>query len=135
LRAPGCTKLARFQPSSREFAGMGTAWATRAELGEAGLHDAIVALFAMTAGFTASGISANLYRLLAKDAQSAVGRATFVAVMIFAGPSVLFENAARAWREKSCSGVAFWLAAAVAGYWSLALGLLVIQVALALKVQ
>jgi hypothetical protein len=53
--------------------------------------------------------------------------------MIFAGPNVLFENAAKAWREKSCTAVAFWLAAALCGYWSLAIGLLVIQLGLALR--
>jgi hypothetical protein len=100
---------------------------------EVGVHDTLVAIFAMAAGFTASGIISSLYRLLAKDTGSSLGRTIYVAVMIFAGPTVLFENAARAWREKSCSGVAFWLAAALSGYWSMALGLLVIQLGLALK--
>lgn len=99
------------------------------------MHDLTVALFAMTTGFTASGICANLYRLLVKDGASSIGRATYVAVMIFAGPNVLFENAAKAWRQKSCTGVAFWLAAAIAGYWSLALGLLVLQIVIALKAR
>jgi hypothetical protein len=93
----------------------------------------MVALFALTAGFTASGISASLYRLLVTQTRSSLDRVIYVGVMIFAGPTVLFENAAKAWREKSCSGVAFWLATALAGYWSLAIGLLVIQVGLALK--
>jgi hypothetical protein len=100
---------------------------------EAGVHDVLVALFAMAAGFTASGITSSLYRLIAKDAVSSFGRAIYVAVMIFAGPTVLFENAASAWRKKACSGVAFWLAAALSGYWSLALGLLVIQLGLAIR--
>ncbi|MGH6879076.1 MAG: DUF6949 family protein [Rhizomicrobium sp.] len=113
--------------------GTGAASAEFVEHREAGLRNVIIALFAITAGFTASGISASLYRLLAKNTASSLGRATYVAVMIFAGPTVLFENAARARREKSCSTVAFWLAAALAGYWSLALGLLVIQLGLALK--
>lgn len=99
------------------------------------MHDVLVALFAMAAGFTASGITASLYRLLAKESVSSLGRAVYIAVMIFAGPTVLFENAAKAWREKSCSGVAFWLAAALSGYWSLALGLLVIQIGIALRAQ
>lgn len=99
------------------------------------MHDVLVALFAMAAGFTASGIASSLYRLFAKDTGSSLGRSIYVAVMVFAGPTVLFENAARAWRQKTCSGVAFWLAAALSGYWSLALGLLVIQVGLALRVQ
>ena len=97
------------------------------------MHDLVVALFALASGFTASGIIANSYRMIASDKGSPFGRAAYVAVMIFAGPNVLFENAAKAWREKSCSAVAFWLAAAVSAYWSLAIGLLVIQLGLALK--
>ena len=97
------------------------------------MHNLVVALFALTAGFVASGIVANCYRIVASDKASQLGRAAYVAVMIFAGPNVLFENAARAWRQKSCSAGAFWLAAAISGYWSLAIGLLVIQLGLALR--
>jgi len=96
------------------------------------LHNAMVALFAITAGFTASGIAANLYRLLVKKAESMGARVAYVAVMVVAGPTVLFDNAARSWRKKDCSGVAFWLAAAVCGYWSLALGLFVLEFALSI---
>jgi hypothetical protein len=94
------------------------------------LHNALVALFAITAGFTASGIIANLYRLLFKKAESMGARIGYVAVMVIAGPSVLVDNAGRTWRKKECSAAAFWLAAAVASYWSLALGLFVLQLAL-----
>ena len=97
------------------------------------MHDLIVALFAIASGFTASGIIASVYRMVPSDKGSSMGRAAYVAVMIFAGPNVLFENAAKAWREKSCTAVAFWLAAAVSGYWSLAIGLLVIQLGLVLR--
>src|SRR5579863_9388090 len=109
----------------RRQTGTGPASQPQLRFGEAALHDTILVLFAMTAGFTASGICSTLYRMLAKDSGTALGRAFYVAAMIFAGPNVIFENAARAWREKTCSIVAFWLAAAVAGYWSLALGLLI----------
>ena len=98
------------------------------------MHNVGVALFALAAGFAASGIVANGYRILAQEKSSQLGRAAYVAVMIFAGPNVLFENAARAWRDKSCSAGAFWLAAAISGYWSLAIGLLVIQLGTALRV-
>jgi uncharacterized membrane protein HdeD (DUF308 family) len=96
-------------------------------------HDAMVALFAMTAGFTASGIVANLYRLLVKKAEGWPAKIGYAAVMIVAGPSVLFDNAARTWRKKECSGIAFWLAAGVSFYWSLALGLFVMAFALSIK--
>ena len=97
------------------------------------LHDLYVVLFATTAGFTASGITSNLYRLaVGKRSGSGLGRMSYLLVMVVAGPSVLFDSAAKSWRGKSCSGLAFWLAAAIAGYWSLGIGLLVVQVALAL---
>lgn len=95
-------------------------------------RDFIVVLFAVAAGFTASGIVANTYRLLGKKPESLSARAGYIAVMVFAGPSVLFDNAARAWRNKNCSAAAFWLAAALSGYWSMALGLLVIQIGLSI---
>jgi len=96
------------------------------------LHNVAVVLFAITAGFTASGIAANLYRLLAKKPESKAGKTVYFAVMVVAGPSVLFENAATKFRTKACSMVAFWLAAAVAGYWSFAIGLFVLNIGLAL---
>ena len=95
------------------------------------VHDTAVLLFAITAGFTASGIIANLYRLLSRDRKDIAGGSIYYASLIIAGPSVLFENAAQARRKKDCSWITFWLAAAVAGYWSLALGLLIIQIVLA----
>ncbi len=96
------------------------------------LRDLMVVLFATTAGFTASGIVANVYRLVAKKPEKPFTRLSYLAVMSVAGPSVLFDNAARAWRQKTCSAIAFWLAAAISGYWSFALGLLVCQCAMAL---
>jgi hypothetical protein len=95
------------------------------------LHNFITVLFALAAGLTASGIVANIYRLFGKKPETLSARAGYLAVMAIAGPSVLFDNAARAWRKKSCSAMAFWLAAAIAGYWSFALGLFVLSVALA----
>jgi len=94
-------------------------------------HDTTVLLFAMTAGFTASGIAANLYRLLIGSQKDRRYRTIYYASLVIAGPSMLFENAAQMWRKKDCTWVTFWLAAAVAGYWSLALGLLAIQLLLA----
>ena len=94
------------------------------------LHELLVALFITTAGLTASGIVANLYRLASGKTDPA--RAVYLAVMVVAGPSVLLDNAAKARRKKECSHIAFWLAAALTLYWSLAIGLFVVSVALAL---
>ena len=96
-------------------------------------RDIVVVLFAVTAGFTASGIAANLYRLVARKSDTTSARIAYIAVMVVAGPSVLFENAATSLRAKSCSQLAFWLAAAISAYWSLALGLLVLNVAIAIR--
>ncbi|MGC9954368.1 MAG: hypothetical protein ABSD21_08845 [Rhizomicrobium sp.] len=96
------------------------------------LHEVNVVLFAIIAGFTASGIVANLYRLVADKPQSNVGKTVYLAVMVVAGPSVLFGNAAKSFRTKGCSGYAFWLAAAIAGYWSFAIGLFILFISLAL---
>lgn len=91
------------------------------------LHGVFIILFAIATGFTASGITANAYRLVASKPESLGARVAYAAVMVFAGPIVLFENAARSFRQKNCSSFAFWLAAVVAGYWSLVLGLLVLN--------
>jgi hypothetical protein len=97
------------------------------------MHELYVAFFAATAGFTASGIVANLYRLaVKKSAETTPSRIAYLLVMIFAGPTVLFDNAAKSWHEKTCSSFAFGLAAAIAGYWSFGIGLFVVQLAMAL---
>lgn len=91
------------------------------------MYGLMIVLFALGFGFTASGITANIYRLVAKKPESLRGRIVYAGVMVLAGPSVLFENAASSFRAKKCSGWAFWLAAAVSGYWSFALGLFVLN--------
>jgi len=97
------------------------------------MKDLMVALFAMTAGFTASGILANLYRLVVGEKRDGTAaRTAYVAVMVIAGPNVLLENAAAKLREKSCSRLAFWLAASISAYWSFAIGLFVLNLSLAL---
>jgi hypothetical protein len=101
-------------------------------LGPGLLRDVVVVLFATSAGFTASGILANFYRLVAPKSESAVARTAYYAVMAIAGPNVLIENAAQSLKKKACSKAAFWLAAAFAGYWSFALGLLVLNLSLTL---
>ena len=94
--------------------------------------DLMVVLFATTAGFTVSGILANFYRLVAGKPESHVARGAYYAVMVLAGPNVLLENAAQSLQKKACSSLAFWLAAAVAAYWSFAIGLIVLDVGLSL---
>jgi len=91
-------------------------------------HGILVILFAIAIGLTASGITANLYRLIFKKPETTRAKIIYAGVMVLAGPSVLFENAATSFRAKKCSGLAFWLAAAVALYWSFAVGLFVLNI-------
>jgi hypothetical protein len=91
-----------------------------------------VFLYIVTAGFTASGIAANLYRLFAEGRKESSGRTAYLVSMVIAGPNVLFQKAAEARRGKECSILTFWMAAAICGYWSLAIGLFVLELALAI---
>jgi hypothetical protein len=96
------------------------------------IHNLLIFMYAMTGGLAVSGIIANIYRLLVpKKSESASGKTTYFIVMAVAGPTVLLDNAARSWRAKSCSTMAFWLAAAVSIYWSFVIGLFAMNVALA----
>jgi hypothetical protein len=94
--------------------------------------DLMVVLFITACGFTASGILANLYRLIASKPESGAAKTAYFAVMVVAGPNVLIDNAAQSLKKKSCSAIAFWLAVAVAGYWSFAIGLFVLDLSFAL---
>lgn len=86
-------------------------------------------LIVITAGFTASGIISNLYRLGGFTTNQLSGNIFRAAVLVFAGPNEIFETAIRARIAKNWSPLAFWLVTAAISYWSLALGLFVLHVA------
>jgi hypothetical protein len=94
------------------------------------LRDVLVLLFAVTAGLTLSGITANIYRLLARKPKSGHETALYYGIMVLAGASVLLENATRSYRKKDCSAPAYGFAVAIVGYWSFILGLAVLTVAI-----
>ena len=96
------------------------------------MHAFLLFTFAVTAGFTASGIIANIYRVCGFKAESTAGRVVQAAVLVVAGPNVLFEKAMRGLRQKEWKPITFWLVSAGVFYWSLALGLLVLEVAIRL---
>lgn len=89
-------------------------------------------MFATTAGFTASGIVANLYRIAGFDGSKGTAQIVRAFVMIVAGPTVLFETAMRGYLAKEWSPLFFWCVSAGLVYWSLAIGLLVLDIALKL---
>jgi len=93
------------------------------------LNGLILIAFSIAAGFTASGIVANVYRLCGFVNESAKERVLSAAIMVVAGPSMIVGTALKGRATNAWTPVAFWLAAALAGYWSLGLGLLVIDIA------
>jgi hypothetical protein len=94
------------------------------------MKDLWLVLFSIGAGFTASGIVTSLYRLTGFDSESTKGKAVRIAVMVVAGPCMLFESAFKGFRAKKWPSIFFWLATAGAAYWSLAIGLFVIDLAI-----
>ena len=72
-------------------------------------------LFALAGGLTLSGIVANVYRLLAGKPEGQPAAWVYYGVMLFAGPSVLFENSTRSFRKKECSGAAYGFALGAGG--------------------
>jgi hypothetical protein len=95
-------------------------------------RDLMALFFALAAGLTLSGITANIYRILARKPESRGGTILYYGVMIFAGASVLLENATRSYRKKDCSALAFGFAAALVGYWCFILGVGVLTLLLSL---
>lgn len=110
-----------------------------------------VIFLAMTTGFILSGITANLYALLSRksddgrrgDSQTNSGQSgggqsqaprklADIGIMIVAGPTMLLHSQYKAVREKRISMTVFWLAAAVAAYWSLVIGLISLRIIFAL---
>jgi hypothetical protein len=95
------------------------------------LRDLAVLLYAITTGFTASGIVSNVYWLVMGPNETSIPTAYYVALPI-AGPNVFLQKIAEARRAQSCSHFAFWVVTALCGYWSLAIGLFILSIALAL---
>lgn len=96
------------------------------------LRDITVFMFALTAGLTLSGITANLYRVFARKPQGNAETILYWGVMVIAGASVFLENATRTYRKKDCSAPAYGFAIALVGYWCFIMGLFVLTVALAI---
>ena len=96
------------------------------------MHAFWLVLFSITAGFTASGIVANLYRVCGFTTKTTAGRMFRAVILVLAGPNVLFESAMRGRLSKAWNPVSFWLVTAAVLYWSFALGLMVMEVAISI---
>ena len=82
-------------------------------------------LLVLTSGFTASAIAANLYRISGFMPETTYGHFVRVCVLMFAGPSEMFESAITARMSKEQSAMLFWLTISAVCYWSSILGLVV----------
>ena len=92
------------------------------------MHSFMMLLFSLAGGLTLSGMVANGYRMVASKPQSPAATAAYYGVMVFAGPSVLFENSTRSFKQKECTMIAYGFALALASYWAFLLGLAIISV-------
>jgi hypothetical protein len=88
----------------------------------------MLVMFTIASGLTLSGIVANLYRLMAREPKNTVQSVVYYAVMVFGGPSVLFDNATRSFRKKECSGLGWVVALGLATYWAMVLGAILLDV-------
>ena len=84
-------------------------------------------LILLAAGFTASAIAANLYRIAGFAPETTVGHFVHIVALMFTGPSEIFESAVDARLSGRWNAIGFWLAISGVCYWSLILGLAVIH--------
>ena len=96
------------------------------------MHPLATVLIVLTAGFTASAIVANVYRMVGAAPETTSGDFVRVLVLLFAGPSEIFEIAIDARLNGQWSATWFWLTISMVCYWSLVLGMIVLQGAKAL---
>ena len=87
-------------------------------------------LFAVAAGFTASGIVASVYRIVARIPESEGQKMVRQVVYVVAGPTVFFGTATQLLLRKEISPLLFSLAIMALSYWSFALGLIVLDFAI-----
>jgi hypothetical protein len=84
-------------------------------------------LIVIASGFTASAIAANLYRMSGFSPETTSGHFVRVLVLMLAGPSEIFETAVAARIAREGTAFGFWLAITGVCYWSLLLGLILIN--------
>jgi hypothetical protein len=92
------------------------------------MHPLLVAFFAVAAGFTASGIAASLYRIVARAPQNEREKLVRQIVFVVAGPTVFFNIATRMLVTNELSPLLFSFAVLALSYWSFALGLFILNI-------
>lgn len=94
------------------------------------MKDLYLVFFCIGAGFTLSGIVHSIWRLAKVNEESKGGKIARNILIVITGPVMLIESATKGFIAKRWPAVFFWLATAGAAYWSLAIGLFVIDVAI-----
>jgi len=92
------------------------------------MHGIWLILFAVAFGFTASGVVAALYRLSGMNTQTQSGKIVGTAVLFLAGPTIIFQMAMNGLREKAWKPLMCWIVVAGLTYWSLGIGLLILDI-------
>lgn len=92
------------------------------------MHAIWVVVFSVASGFTASGIVASLYRLSGIGTETQNGKLLRTLVLVVAGPTVFFEAAVNGLLAKEWSPIVFWFVIAGISYWSLAIGLFILDI-------
>lgn len=92
------------------------------------MHGIWLVLFAIAVGFTTSGVVASLYRCSGISSQSYGGKVVATAVLVLAGPAVIFRMAVNALDQREWRPFVGWFVIAVLTYWSLAIGLLILDI-------
>lgn len=91
------------------------------------MHSLAWVVLVLTSGFTVSAIVANLYRISGFAPASISGHFVRVVILMFAGPSEIFESAITARMKREGTAFGFWLTIIGICYWSLVLGLAVVH--------
>jgi hypothetical protein len=91
------------------------------------MYTVTTVLIVLTAGFTASAIVANLYRIAGFVPETTSGHVFRLMVLTIAGPSEIFETAVDARINGQWSALGFWLVIAAVCYWSLILGIIAVN--------
>lgn len=92
------------------------------------MHGIGLVLFAIVAGFTASAIVASLYQCSRMRSETHGGKIVAAAVLVLAGPAVISRMAMKVLSEREWNPLAVWIVIAVLTYWSLAIGLLILDI-------
>jgi len=73
------------------------------------MHSILEFLFVLTLGLTASGIVANLYRIVAPANETSLSHPLRIIVLAFSGPSEILESAIQGRIARQQSTASFWL--------------------------